>query len=64
MDGIEVCREIDRRWNDPIPIVFATGHGDADKLGELLARRHVAFLLKPFDLEDLLQTLVSVMPHR
>lgn len=59
MDGKEVyahIREIDRL----LPIIFATGHGDAQILHDSLQDPYARFLQKPFDVTDLLEMMVNV----
>jgi two-component system cell cycle sensor histidine kinase/response regulator CckA len=51
-DGVHVYLEIDKRYPD-LPVVFSTGHGDRAKLESHLAKPHVGFILKPYDVEAL-----------
>ncbi|HEX2835276.1 MAG TPA: PAS domain S-box protein [Thermoanaerobaculia bacterium] len=52
MDGSEVYRGLAARWPE-LPVVFASGHGDAATLDAFLQQRHVTFLMKPFELPAL-----------
>jgi signal transduction histidine kinase/CheY-like chemotaxis protein/DNA/RNA endonuclease YhcR with UshA esterase domain len=59
IDGVELYRQLSRRWPN-LPVIFSTGHGDEQKLQELLHRDHVAFLLKPYRAESLLSHLAAI----
>jgi PAS domain S-box-containing protein len=60
-DGVDVCRALLQRWPD-LPIVFSTGHGSRTDLEGMLGRPNVGFLLKPYDIETLLELLHRVVP--
>jgi two-component system, cell cycle sensor histidine kinase and response regulator CckA len=60
MDGTMVYAEI-AKSHPTLPVVFSSGHGDKTKLEHHLANRHVSFLLKPYDIDTLLQTLDRVV---
>ena len=60
MDGTEVFRSVAEIYPD-LPVVFSSGHGDATQLERFLATPHVAFLLKPYDIDVLLQALDRVV---
>jgi len=60
MDGTMVYAAI-ARAHPTLPVVFSSGHGDKTKLEHHLANRHVSFLLKPYDIDTLLQTLDRVV---
>jgi two-component system cell cycle sensor histidine kinase/response regulator CckA len=60
MDGTAVFAQLSE-LHPRMPVVFSTGHGDASKLEPYLARPHVAFLLKPYEIDTLLDTLDRVV---
>jgi two-component system cell cycle sensor histidine kinase/response regulator CckA len=60
IDGTKVYAAIARKY-PALPVVFSSGHGDESQLEEFLARRNVAFLLKPYDVDTLLSTLDRVV---
>jgi PAS domain S-box-containing protein len=60
IDGTKVFTSIMRVYPD-MPVVFSSGHADESKLEAHLARSHVGFLLKPYDIETLLAALDRVV---
>ncbi|HEX8409362.1 MAG TPA: PAS domain S-box protein [Thermoanaerobaculia bacterium] len=46
-----------------IPIVFSTGHADESKVAPYLTDDRVAYLLKPYAIDVLLDTLAGVLPR-
>jgi FixJ family two-component response regulator len=54
--GLEVQAEL-RRRGVPLPIVFLTGHGDAQAHARALAAGAVAFLAKPWEPAALLEAV-------
>ena len=60
IDGTKVFASIMRVYPD-MPVVFSSGHADESKLEAHLSRKHVGFLLKPYDIETLLATLDRVV---
>jgi PAS domain S-box-containing protein len=60
IDGTKVFTSIMRVYPD-MPVVFSSGHADESKLEVHLARKHVGFLLKPYDIETLLGALDRVV---
>ncbi|MBW3563605.1 MAG: response regulator [Acidobacteria bacterium] len=56
IEGEEVFQQI-RSTDSDIPIVFATGHADQQRLGELLRKPHTSFVGKPFELDSLISVL-------
>jgi len=60
MEGTVVFAQI-AELHPLLPVVFSTGHGDASKLEPYLAKPHVAFLLKPYEIGTLLDTLDRVV---
>lgn len=46
-----------------IPIVFSTGHADESKIAPYLTDDRVAYLLKPYAIDVLLDTLAGVLPR-
>ena len=60
IDGTAVFRSVSEVYPD-LPVVFSSGHGDASQLERFLARPHVGFLLKPYDIGALLDVLGRVV---
>ncbi|MBV8520204.1 MAG: PAS domain S-box protein [Acidobacteria bacterium] len=60
MDGVAVYDRI-AVTHPTLPVIFSTGHGDRSKLDELLNKPHLAYLLKPYEVSTLLETIGSVM---
>lgn len=60
IEGTRVYERIATQYPD-LPVVFSSGHGDALKLEQYLLNPHVAFLLKPYEIETLLETLNRVV---
>ncbi len=60
MEGTVVFAQI-AELHPLLPVVFSTGHGDASKLEPFLSKPHVAFLLKPYEIDTLLDTLDRVV---
>jgi two-component system, cell cycle sensor histidine kinase and response regulator CckA len=59
IDGLEAYRRI-RRNHPSVPVVFATGHGDGNKMSGMLADRRTRFLQKPYELSTLLDTIAEL----
>lgn len=59
MDGTRVYEAGAKRPG--IPIVFSTGHADESKVAPYLTDDRVAYLLKPYAIDVLLDTLAGVM---
>ncbi|MEO8035453.1 MAG: PAS domain S-box protein, partial [Acidobacteriota bacterium] len=45
-----------------IPVIFSTGHADKSKIAKYLVNPNVAYLLKPYSIDVLLETLVAILP--
>jgi CheY-like chemotaxis protein len=60
IDGREVYARLARRW-PLLPVIISTGHGDVATVKGFTAGGRTAFLLKPYDIETLFETLASVM---
>lgn len=60
IDGKEVYREVMRMHPD-LPVIFSTGHADRGQLDELSPGGEVFYLLKPFDVELLIETIHSAL---
>ncbi|HUP45057.1 MAG TPA: PAS domain S-box protein [Thermoanaerobaculia bacterium] len=58
IDGTVVFSAIAARYPD-LPVIFSSGHGDAARL-DGLERPNVAFLMKPYEIESLLEMLDRV----
>lgn len=52
MDGMEVLRQI-RKWDQQIPIVVVTASGSKERAIRAIGMGAQAYLLKPFDVEEL-----------
>ena len=59
IDGLDVYRQIARRWPD-LPVLFSTGHGDEAMLRDVLSE-HVAYIQKPYEIRALLAALNNVL---
>jgi two-component system, cell cycle sensor histidine kinase and response regulator CckA len=59
LDGVQVYQNIAARW-PALPIVFSTGHGDQTKLEDYLTLPNVDYLLKPYEIGELLDSLQRV----
>ncbi|HET7706819.1 MAG TPA: PAS domain S-box protein [Thermoanaerobaculia bacterium] len=60
VEGTRVYEWIAAEYPD-LPVVFSSGHGDASKLEQYLLNPRVAFLLKPYEIDKLLETLDRVV---
>jgi len=63
MSGIDVYLQIAKTWPD-LPVIFSTGEGDLSKLEKLLDRKNVGYLLKPYEIEVLLDCLARLLPQK
>jgi two-component system cell cycle sensor histidine kinase/response regulator CckA len=59
IEGTRVYQAIADRYPD-LPVVFSTGHGDEKQLESYLHKRHVGYLMKPYDIARLLESLHRV----
>jgi two-component system, cell cycle sensor histidine kinase and response regulator CckA len=59
MDGTQVYEA--GAMGPRIPVVFSTGHADESKVAPYLSDNSVAYLLKPYAIEELLDALVAVV---
>lgn len=62
MDGLEVLRRI-REIDESVPVILVTGHGDMDNALRALRRGAYDFLLKPINVEILLNTVRKGIDH-
>jgi PAS domain S-box-containing protein len=60
IDGREVFAQIVARWPD-LPVVFSTGHGSEAELAHELARDHIGFLRKPYEVAALMAAIERVL---
>lgn len=60
LDGTKVYERAARAAR--VPVVFSTGHAEQAKVAPYLGEAHVAYLLKPYPIDTLLETLATVMP--
>ncbi|HEX2832215.1 MAG TPA: PAS domain S-box protein [Thermoanaerobaculia bacterium] len=56
-----VLYETIARQHPTLPVIFSTGHADRSKIEGLLGRPHVGFLLKPYDVANLLEVMREVI---
>jgi FixJ family two-component response regulator len=61
MSGPELHRELTRR-GESVPVIFITGHADANACATLVREGAVEVLIKPFSAEDLLSALKVAIP--
>ena len=59
VSGVDVYAEIAERW-PRLPVVFITAELDDTAVAQFLRRPHVGFLRKPFEAEQLLETLSRI----
>lgn len=59
MDGAAVMSLIADAWPN-LPVLFSSGHGDQSSVEQYFATGRVAFLHKPYDLDELLEALEKV----
>jgi CheY-like chemotaxis protein len=65
MDGIELYREVERRWPElASQVVIMTGDVENEAVANLLRESGLASLEKPFRLEQLLSTLAAAVGAR
>jgi two-component system, LuxR family, response regulator FixJ len=62
VDGLELQRLLAAQ-NDPIPIVFVTGHADVSTSVMALRNGAVDFLEKPVDGDELLKSVAQALAH-
>ena len=60
MDGRAVYARIAERY-PTLPVIFSTGHADRAQLEALLTTPHVDMLLKPYEIDSLMDVLGKVM---
>jgi FixJ family two-component response regulator len=60
IDGKEVYRKVMRMHPD-LPVIFSTGHADRGQLDELSSGGEVFYLLKPFEVDLLIETIHSAV---
>jgi PAS domain S-box-containing protein len=58
VSGLDIYEEVSRRWPE-LPVIFSTGHADARALDEV-RRRDVPSIMKPYDIEELLEIMSRV----
>jgi DNA-binding NtrC family response regulator len=58
MSGLDLLDELKRRRIE-LPAIVRTGHVDDEAMQRLAAREHIAFLEKPFTLEQLKAALTN-----
>jgi len=60
LSGIDLQRELGR-MNNPVPIIFITGHGDIPMTVKAMKAGAVDFLAKPFRHQDLLDAIARAL---
>jgi len=60
MDGLQLQSHLLAR-NERIPIIFISAHGDNEERAQAIQAGAVAFLAKPFDHQELLNTIDSAL---
>lgn len=63
LDGLETLAEIKRRWPD-VEVIMLTGHGNSDDVTEGMRSGAFDFLVKPCDVDLLLQLVVEAAEKR
>jgi PAS domain S-box-containing protein len=59
VSGLDVYEEVRNRWPH-LPVIFSTGHADARALDEV-RRRDVPSIMKPYDIDELLELMARVV---
>jgi DNA-binding response OmpR family regulator len=59
MDGLKLCKEI-RKINNDVPIVILSNYSEREKLLDIIPIKLTAYLLKPINLNILIETLQSI----
>jgi FixJ family two-component response regulator len=60
LSGLDLQREL-ARMNNPVPIIFITGHGDIPMTVKAMKAGAVDFLVKPFRHQDLLDAIAHAL---
>lgn len=60
MDGIELLKEIKKKIPD-LPVIVLTAHGSIDRAVEAIKNGAFDFLTKPFEKEEVLQTIKNAL---
>jgi CheY-like chemotaxis protein len=58
-DGRRIYERISSAYS--IPVIFSSGHAAEAELGDVVMRPHTAFLLKPYQIEDLVNLIRSLI---
>lgn len=62
MTGYEACREIKKiEGLAEVPVVFLSAKGQESEVKEGLSAGAIAYMLKPFDADELIETLNAVL---
>lgn len=61
-DGLDLYVDIAEEW-PTLPVIFSSGHGDAAHIGNMVPRRNVRFLQKPYQLESLMRAIEALWEH-
>lgn len=62
LDGIEVTKEINKRWD--IPVIFVTAHTDRNTLEKVNETKHYGYIQKPINYMELQTTIDTVLKMR
>jgi len=58
IDGADVYRDIRKRW-PKLPVIFSTGHGDRERIEEIVGDSQFEVLEKPYDTDTLLAAILG-----
>ncbi len=61
INGIDLYAQIAERWPS-MPVIFSTGHADLSLVRSLTKHPNVGYLLKPYQIGDLLGILATLVP--
>lgn len=59
-NGYEICKEI-RQIHSDIPLIVLSSHSDSEKLLNLIDLKLTAYIIKPYNFEDILTALKRVV---
>jgi len=60
IDGIKLYEQIAARWPD-LPVLFSTGRGDENLIKEGRNGKHLRYLQKPYEAQDLIRALEELI---
>jgi DNA-binding NtrC family response regulator len=59
LNGIEVTKEINKRWD--IPVIYVTAHTDKNTLEKINETKHYGYIQKPINYMELQTTIDTVL---